>query len=208
MRRVPEVDLHFLLAAINQLQPEARPIFIARLDAALQIVPDFGPGDFDRALRIALAGLWSPPPDGIERTAPRPGQRPSKLQEGRHEKVAARAARMVCKRREQKEAFMYYARSERLYSTARWQRIRKYQLMEHPLCKYCAERGLVTPATVCDHVEPHRGDVGKFWCGPFQSLCKPCHDSAKRFVEERGYRPDVGLDGWPLDPNHPANRAR
>jgi hypothetical protein len=44
--------------------------------------------------------------------------------------------------------------------------------------------------------------------GPFQSLCKPCHDSAKRFVEERGYRPDVGLDGWPLDPNHPANRAR
>jgi 5-methylcytosine-specific restriction protein A len=115
---------------------------------------------------------------------------------------------MVCKGREQKEASMNYARSERLYSTARWQRIRKYQLMEHPLCKYCAERGLVTPATVCDHVEPHRGDVGKFWCGPFQSLCKPCHDSAKRFVEERGYRPDVGLDGWPLDLNHPANRAR
>ena len=38
--------------------------------------------------------------------------------------------------------------------------------------------------------------------------CKPCHDSAKRFVETRGYRPDGGLDGWPLDPNHPANRAR
>jgi hypothetical protein len=82
MMRVPEVELHFFFAAINQLQPEARPIFIARLDAALQIVPDFGPGDFDRALRIALAGLWSPPPDSVERTAPRPGQRPSKLQEG------------------------------------------------------------------------------------------------------------------------------
>jgi hypothetical protein len=82
MMRVPEVELHFLFAAINQLAPEARPIFIARLDAALQIVPDFGPGDFDRALRNALAGLWSPLPDGIERTAPRPGQRPSKLQEG------------------------------------------------------------------------------------------------------------------------------
>ena len=79
MMRVP---LHFLFAAINQPQPEARPIFIARLDAALQIVPDFGPGDFDRALRVALVGLWTPPPDGTERTAPRPGKRRSKLQEG------------------------------------------------------------------------------------------------------------------------------
>ena len=58
-------------------------------------------------------------------------------------------------------------------------------------------------ANTCDHVEPHRGDVNKFWLGPFQSLCKECHDSAKRFIEQRGYRPDVGPDGWPLDPNHP-----
>jgi hypothetical protein len=32
--------------------------------------------------------------------------------------------------------------------------------------------------------------------------------SAKRFVELHGFRPDIGLDGWPLDPNHPANRGR
>jgi 5-methylcytosine-specific restriction enzyme A len=89
------------------------------------------------------------------------------------------------------------------YGTARWARIRRHQLLEHPLCRYCAERGIVTPATICDHVEPHRGDVNRFWLGPFQSLCKECHDSAKRFVERRGYRPDIGLDGWPLDPNHP-----
>jgi hypothetical protein len=61
----------------------------------------------------------------------------------------------------------------------------------------------VEPATICDHVEPHHGDRNKFWSGPFQSLCKRCHDSAKRFAETRGYRPDVGLDGWPLDPRHP-----
>jgi hypothetical protein len=30
----------------------------------------------------------------------------------------------------------------------------------------------------------------------------------KRFVEQRGYRPDCGLDGYPLDPNHPFNRTR
>ena len=82
-------------------------------------------------------------------------------------------------------------------------RIRRHQLLEHPLCRYCAERGIVTPATICDHVEPHRGDVNKFWLGRFQSLCKSCHDSTKRFVETRGFRPDIGLDGWPLDPRHP-----
>jgi 5-methylcytosine-specific restriction endonuclease McrA len=94
------------------------------------------------------------------------------------------------------------------YSSRRWARIRRHQLLAHPLCKYCLERGIVTPAEICDHVEPHRGDVNKFWLGPFQSLCKRCHDSTKRFVETRGYRPGVGLDGWPLDPNHPANRRR
>jgi hypothetical protein len=24
----------------------------------------------------------------------------------------------------------------------------------------------------------------------------------------RGFRPDVGLDGWPLDPRHPVYRRR
>jgi 5-methylcytosine-specific restriction protein A len=91
-----------------------------------------------------------------------------------------------------------------LYSSARWLKIRQRQLREHPLCKYCAETSVVEPATICDHVEPHHGDLNKFWSGPFQSLCKRCHDHAKRFVEMRGYRPDIGLDGWPLDPRHPA----
>ena len=48
----------------------------------------------------------------------------------------------------------------------------------------------------------------KFWLGPFQSLCKPCHDSTKQFVELRGYRPDIGLNGLPLDPRHPCYRTR
>ena len=92
---------------------------------------------------------------------------------------------------------------DKWYSTARWGRIRRHQLREHPL-----ERGIVTAAEICDHVDPHHGDVNKFWLGPFQSLCKRCHDSTKRFVETRGFRPDIGLDGWPLDPNHPVYRAR
>jgi 5-methylcytosine-specific restriction enzyme A len=78
---------------------------------------------------------------------------------------------------------------DKWYSTDRWARIRRHQLLEHPLCAYCAEIGIVEPATICDHVEPHHGDVYKFWLGPFMSLCKRCHDSTKRFVETRGFRP-------------------
>ncbi|MCJ2010440.1 ATP-binding protein [Methylobacterium sp. J-092] len=44
----------------------------------------------------------------------------------------------------------------------------------------------MTPATVCDHVEPHRGDVERFWAGPFQSVCAHCHNSHKQRQERQG----------------------
>ena len=47
----------------------------------------------------------------------------------------------------------------RWYCTAGWQRRRAHQLMIEPLCRLCLEAGRVTPATVADHVEPHRGDL-------------------------------------------------
>jgi hypothetical protein len=37
--------------------------------------------------------------------------------------------------------------------------------------------------------------------GELQSLCEPCHNSAKQEIALRGYRSDVGLDGLPTDPN-------
>ena len=93
-----------------------------------------------------------------------------------------------------------------LYDSARWGRIRAHQLAIHPLCRYCAELGRVTPATIVDHIEPHKGDVNKFWLGELQSLCDSCHRSTKAFLEINGYRPDIGLDGWPLDKRHPCYR--
>lgn len=77
--------------------------------------------------------------------------------------------------------------TRRLYGLARWRRIRDEQLRAEPLCRPCQVEGFVVEATVCDHVEPHRGDVEKFWAGPFQSLCRTCHNSAKQ-REERGGR--------------------
>lgn len=90
------------------------------------------------------------------------------------------------------------------YGSARWQRLRAHQLLAHPLCALCASRGLVKPARIVDHVEPHRGDWMKFITGKLQSLCKACHDGEKKIVELRGYSTTIGDDGWPTDPKHPA----
>lgn len=95
---------------------------------------------------------------------------------------------------------------QRFYGTAFWQRRRKLQLRAHPLCKFCAADGLVTPANHVDHVKPHRGDWNLFALGELQSLCAVCHNSKKQRDEARGFTATVDDDGWPTDPNHPANR--
>jgi 5-methylcytosine-specific restriction enzyme A len=69
----------------------------------------------------------------------------------------------------------------------------------------CAAKGLAVPATVADHIEPHHGDWHSFLNGELQSLCDACHNSTKRFEEIRGYSNEIGDDGWPIDPRHPAN---
>jgi 5-methylcytosine-specific restriction endonuclease McrA len=86
---------------------------------------------------------------------------------------------------------------QRLYKTAQWRRIRNAVLAEHPLCEWCLEREIVEVATEVHHSEPHKGDMVKFWSGPFIATCKSCHSS-------RGQREDLGqtvvtfgLDGWP-----------
>ena len=102
------------------------------------------------------------------------------------------------------------------YSTAHWQRRRRLQLREFPLCAMCQAQGLPVPATIADHKVPHRGDRNSFWFGELQSLCALCHSGAKQREEyglnpppnARPYSLEVGEDGWPLDPAHPANVPR
>ncbi len=66
--------------------------------------------------------------------------------------------------------------NERGY-TYRWQMASKAFLDHHPLCVRCEAEGRSTPATVVDHITPHRGDRNLFWdARNWQPLCKRHHD--------------------------------
>jgi 5-methylcytosine-specific restriction endonuclease McrA len=70
------------------------------------------------------------------------------------------------------------------YGTHRWQRLRWQVLVRDMFtCARCHRIVADTSQLVCDHIVPHRGDVVRFWAGPFQTLCKPCHDQAKQIED-------------------------
>ena len=61
---------------------------------------------------------------------------------------------------------------------ARWRRVRAAYLTRHPICVQCEAAGRLEPATVVDHVLPHRGSARLFWDeANWQGLCKRCHDA-------------------------------
>lgn len=45
----------------------------------------------------------------------------------------------------------------------------------------CKAEGRITPATVADHIMPHRGDPELFWAWDnLQGLCERCHNAKSR----------------------------
>ena len=74
------------------------------------------------------------------------------------------------------DARMYHRPDiQRLYTSSRWQAIRRMQLSREPWCAECLTKGVYTQATDVDHVQPHRGNRAAFYQGELQSLCHPCH---------------------------------
>ena len=64
---------------------------------------------------------------------------------------------------------------ERGYGT-KWQQARAGYLISHPTCTMCGK-----PATIVDHVTPHKGDDKLFWRrSNWQPLCVPCHSGKKQ----------------------------
>ena len=82
---------------------------------------------------------------------------------------------------------------ERGYTSA-WDKAADSHRTRSPLCIYC-EMGAwgdpprFTPATLVDHLIPHRGDQDIFWRkSDWISACKPCHDGPKQAAEREPYR--------------------
>jgi 5-methylcytosine-specific restriction protein A len=65
---------------------------------------------------------------------------------------------------------------------AEWQRQRSAFLKVNPECRRCGD-----PATLVDHVMPHRGDNRRFRDrSNWQPLCTTCHVRWKQSQERRG----------------------
>lgn len=75
---------------------------------------------------------------------------------------------------------------------AAWDKASKGHLDRNPLCLYCTtgawgEPPRDTPATLTDHLYPHRGDQTVFWLKPlWVASCAGCHNGPKQAVERQG----------------------
>lgn len=63
-----------------------------------------------------------------------------------------------------------------------WRKARAAFLALHPSCACC-----FAPATVVDHIIPHRGDDALFWNRQnWQALCESCHNGQKQRKDRAG----------------------
>lgn len=66
----------------------------------------------------------------------------------------------------------------------KWVKERKGYLFAHPLCLGCHAVGDIEPATIVDHVEPHKGDLKQFWRrSNWQPSCGWHHTVIKQKLE-------------------------
>lgn len=102
----------------------------------------------------------------------------------------------------------------KLYKTKHWQSMRLACFTRQQFaCQMCGMQTHLTKdrrdhrAAVCDHIKAHKGDTELFFNPDnLQTLCKRCHDSTKQQMEKVGYDKRIGIDGWPVDANHPFNK--
>lgn len=91
---------------------------------------------------------------------------------------------------------------------SRWRKARETFLRSHPLCADHMQRGQVVPATVVDHIVPHKGDQALFWDSEnWQPLCASCH-GVKTARQDGGgghaasLMPGCDINGVPLASGH------
>ncbi|EMD5191759.1 HNH endonuclease [Pseudomonas aeruginosa] len=91
-------------------------------------------------------------------------------------------------------------------NSAAWKRLRADVLADEPLCRWCAARGLVVPATDVDHIEDSRDDFTDD--NSRENLAPMCHEChSLKTARSMGKSVSLGCDvsGLPVDPVHPWN---
>src|SRR5260370_30978523 len=93
------------------------------------------------------------------------------------------------------------------YNNRRWRRKRAAWLAQHPLCVECEKCGVVTPASVVDHVVDHGNDWNAFWLNPIRSLCRECHERKHGRDMRPLYVDPTGCPAYGQDPFAPASNT-
>ncbi len=106
---------------------------------------------------------------------------------------------------------------------SKWNKARLAFLQQHPLCVMCRKQGRLTPATVVDHIVPHKlrdainsNDSAAikaarrlFWgTKNWQPLCASHHNSTKQRIEKHAKEIGCDANGVPLDANSHWNQLR
>lgn len=96
---------------------------------------------------------------------------------GRCKKLVPDGKHIYCEYHQAIDLQRFRERSDRapgkMYSTAKWKRLRGAHLAMQPLCEVCGKAGQVV-----DHIEPHRGAADLFFDSEnLMTLCKPHHDA-------------------------------
>lgn len=77
---------------------------------------------------------------------------------------------------------------DKLYHTARWQRLRALVLADEPACRSCRAEKRLTAAILVDHIVPAK-QGGAFWSrSNLQPLCNACHERKSSDEGSRGFR--------------------
>lgn len=65
------------------------------------------------------------------------------------------------------------------YNATKWRKDRAAHLAENPLCVLCKKAGILSDATVSDHIKPVR-QGGDLWdWSNRQGLCETCHNQKR-----------------------------
>ena len=65
--------------------------------------------------------------------------------------------------------------NQKFYQSAEWKAVKKHHLAIEPLCRECKKNGLLTKATMADHIIPIKQGGATLDDNNLQSLCWSCH---------------------------------